>query len=161
MNQTRSIVRAAFWMAAFFAASAAPVHAQAPSQAPVGVSPTHPNGEVSIVIDYEVKQGFEADFEQHFKRLVECARLDPGNITFDVAKVIGAQRRYVSYAIWRSPAALDSHLKRPYAKALFAMFDRALERPITQGGRRMISDLSPATRPAPVRGDLSDRAECR
>ncbi len=131
------------------------------AQAPVGVKPTHPNGEVTIVIDYEVKPGSEGDFEQHFKRLVECARLDPGNIVFDVAKVVGAERRYVSYAIWRSPATLDSHLQRPYAKALFAMFERALERPITQGGRRYISDLSPARRTAPVTGDPSDRAECR
>jgi quinol monooxygenase YgiN len=130
-------------------------------QAPVGVQPTHPNGEVNIVIDYEVKAGFEEDFESHFKRLVECARLDPGKILFDIGKVVGVARRYVSYAIWRSPAALDAHLQRPYAKALFVMFDRALERPITQSGRRFISELPPATRTALVAGDPSDRAECR
>jgi quinol monooxygenase YgiN len=138
----------------------APTHVSSP-QMPVGIQPTHPNGEVSVVIDYEVKAGFEEDFESHFKRLVQCARRDPGNVMFDVGKVIGAERSYVSYAIWRSPSALDAHLQRPYAKALFQMFERALRRPITQGGRRFISDLSPAERLPAAAGDPSDHIDCR
>jgi quinol monooxygenase YgiN len=126
---------------------------QTTSQAPTDIQPTHPNGEVTIVIDYEVRPGFEEDFEQHFTLLVECARLDPGNVMFDVGKVVGMERRYVSYAIW--------HLSRPYAVALFEMFERALERPITEGGRRFLTELSPATRLPPVSGDPADRAECR
>ncbi|MDX2266216.1 MAG: antibiotic biosynthesis monooxygenase family protein [Hyphomicrobiales bacterium] len=132
-----------------------------PASAQMTIEPTHPNGEVSLVVDFEVKPGFEAEFETFFRRSAKCSRLEPGNLAFDVHKVVGADGCYVLYEIWRSAGALKAHFERPYTKALFAMFERALVKPVTEGGLRFISDLAPATRPAPVSGDPSSVAECK
>jgi quinol monooxygenase YgiN len=140
-------------LALTLAASAA--HAQSP------VAATHPNGEVALVVDFEVKTGFEEEFERYFARSTTCSRLEPGNVAFNVHKVVGAPGRYVLYEIWRSPAALESHFQRPYTIALFQMFDRALVRPVSEGGLRYIGELAPARRSAPVAGDPSRLTECQ
>ncbi|CAH2400604.1 putative quinol monooxygenase [Mesorhizobium ventifaucium] len=45
-----------------------------------------PNSEVALVVNFEVKPGAEAEFEQVFHRSVTCSRLEPGNITFNVPR---------------------------------------------------------------------------
>ncbi len=131
-----------------------------PAQAQVEIKPTHPNGEVSFIVDFEVKSGFGEEFETFSRRSALCARLDPGNIAFEIHKVIGAENRYLYYVIWRSPDALRSHLERPYTKALLGMFQRALARPLSES-IRYITDMSPAVRPAPPAGDPFDNPTCR
>ncbi|MBC8049182.1 MAG: antibiotic biosynthesis monooxygenase [Chitinophagales bacterium] len=131
------------------------------AQAEMEIKPTHPNGEVSLVVDFEVKAGYEPEFETLFKRSIKCSRLEPGNVTFDLHKVVGAEGRYVLYEIWRSPEALKSHFERPYTKALFVLFEKALLKPFTAGGLRFIGDLAPAKRLALLTGDPADNPECR
>jgi Antibiotic biosynthesis monooxygenase len=92
---------------------------------------------------------------------VTCSRLEPGNITFNVHKVMGTERSYVLYEIWRNEAAVNSHFARPYTVALFSMFDRNLARPITEGGLRFVQDLDPQPRSAPATTDPTSLAECR
>ncbi|MCB5206806.1 putative quinol monooxygenase [Methylovorus mays] len=122
-----------------------------------------PTGEVALVVNFDVKPGAEAEFEKVFQRSVTCSRLEPGNVTFNVHKVLGAERSYVLYEIWRNKEALDSHFERPYTKALFAMFEQNLARPLTEGagGLNFVADLAPAPRPAPVTTDPTSVAECR
>ncbi len=48
----------------------------------------------------------------------------------------------LSAEIWGNPEGSQSHLERPYTKALFARFDRALPRPVTAGGLRFIGVLA-------------------
>lgn len=130
-----------------------------PAQAQVEVKATHPSGAVSLVVDFEVKPGFEAEFESFFARSIQCARLDPGNAVFNVHKVAGAEGRYVAYNVWRSTDALKAHFQRPYTKALLEMQKRALAKPLTES-LRFISPLDPARLAAPVQGDPSDNPRC-
>lgn len=120
-----------------------------------------PNGEVAIVVNFEVKPGAEAEFEKVFRRSVTCSRLEPGNITFNVHKVFGTRRSYVLYEVWRSVDAVNSHFARPYTVQLFSMFDRDLSRPLSEGGLRFVRDLDPQTRTAPAATDPTSLAECR
>ncbi|NPT38270.1 putative quinol monooxygenase [Paraburkholderia xenovorans] len=122
-----------------------------------------PSGEVALVVNFDVKPGAEAEFENVFQRSVTCSRLEPGNVTFNVHKVLGTERQYALYEVWRNKDALDSHFARPYTKALFAMFDRNLTRPLTEGsgGLHFVADLAPAPRPAPVTTDPASIAQCR
>jgi quinol monooxygenase YgiN len=120
-----------------------------------------PSGEVALVVNFEVKPGAEAEFEQIFRRSVTCSRLELGNITFNVHRVLGSERSYVLYEIWRSEDALNSHLARPYTKALFAMFDRNLARPLSDGGLRFVADLVPQSRTSSAATDPTSLAECR
>lgn len=147
---TRSMLT--FILFALFASSAV---AQEPIRA------THPNGEVALVVDFEVKPGFETEFETAFGRSTRCSRLEPGNVSFNIHRVIDTPGRYVLYEIWRSPEALESHFQQSYTVALFSMFDHALVRPISEGGLRFIGDLDPASRPAPSDTDPAGAAECR
>lgn len=147
------VIAASFLLTA--SAATLPAHAQ------MDIKPTHPNGEVTLVVDFDVKPGFEAEFESFFKKSTKCSRLEPGNIAFDIHKVVNAERRYVLYEVWRSTDALKSHFERPYTKALFAMFDRALTKPVTAGGLRFIGDLAPAQRVAAVTGDPTTDPDCR
>ncbi len=133
----------------------------APAAAQIQVAPTHPNGEVALVVDLEVRPGMAAAFEAAFALSVRCSRLEPGNIVFAIHRVVGAENRYVLYEVWRSTVALESHFARPYTRALFATFDTALARPVTEGGLRFIGDLSPAPRSAPVAGDPAADPACR
>lgn len=142
------------------AALAVAAAAAAPAQAQVVTKATHPNGEVAFVVDFEVKPGFEAEFERLSQRSAHCARLDPGNAVFEVHKVIGAERAYAYHIVWRSPEALQSHLQRPYTKELVAMFGRALARPLSES-IRYIRDLAPPTRPPAAEGDPADDPVCR
>ncbi len=119
------------------------------------------NGEVAIVVNFDVKPGAEAEFEGVFRRSVTCSRLEPGNITFNVHKVLGSERSYVLYEVWRNEAAVNSHFARPYTVALFSMFDRDLVRPITEGGLHFVQDLDPQPRSAPATTDPKSLAECR
>jgi quinol monooxygenase YgiN len=114
--------------------------------------------ETAMVVDFEVKPGAEAEFEKYFLLSARCARLEPGNVAFNIHRVVGQQQRYVLYEVWRSPEALNAHFERPYTKALFAMFDQSLA---GTPADRELRDLSPATRSAPVSGDPADVAECR
>ncbi|MEI9930139.1 MAG: antibiotic biosynthesis monooxygenase family protein [Rhizomicrobium sp.] len=66
-----------------------------------------------MVVDFPVKVGKEAEFERVFHRSVTCSRLEPGNITFNVHRVIDQPRHYVLYEQWRSVDALNSHFARP------------------------------------------------
>lgn len=120
-----------------------------------------PNGEVTLVVNFEVKPGAEAEFEKVFRRSVTCARLEPGNITFNVHKIIGSEHNYVLYEIWRNEAAVKSHFEQPYTKALFAMFDRNLARPLSDGGLQFVQDLQPQARSAPAKTDPKSLPECR
>jgi quinol monooxygenase YgiN len=120
-----------------------------------------PNGEVTLVVNFEVKPGAEAEFEKVFRRSVTCARLEPGNITFNVHKIFGAERSYVLYEIWRNEDAVKSHFARPYTVALFSMFDRNLARPLSEGGLKFVQDLDPQPRTAPATTDPNSLAECR
>lgn len=120
-----------------------------------------PNGEVTLVVDFEVKPGAEAEFERVFRRSVTCSRLEPGNVTFNVHKVLGTERNYVLYEVWRNEAALNSHFARPYTVALFSMFDRNLARPLSEGGLHFVQDLDPQARTAPATTDPTSGAECR
>ncbi len=125
------------------------------------IEATSPNGETTLVVDLEVKPGFETEFEQAFRLSARCSRLEPGNVAFNFHKERDKSGRYVLYEIWRSPAALTAHFDRPYTKALFKMFDRALVKPVTEGGLRFISEIEPANRPAPVTDDPSSVPECK
>jgi len=120
-----------------------------------------PNGEVALVVYFEVKPGAEAEFEEVFRRSVTCSRLEPGNVFFNVHKVFGAERSYVLYEVWRDEAALKSHFERPYTIALFTMFERNLARPLSEGGLKFVQDLHPQTRPAPSDTDPNTCADCR
>jgi quinol monooxygenase YgiN len=112
-------------------------------------------------VDFEVKPAMMQRFEAAFALSVRCSRLEPGNIAFGIHRVVGAENRYVLYEVWRSVAALEAHFARPYTRALFAMFDDALVRPVTEGGLRFIGDLSPPPRPTPVAGDPATDPACR
>jgi quinol monooxygenase YgiN len=120
-----------------------------------------PNGEVALVVNFEVKPSAEAEFEKVFHRSVTCSRLEPGNIVFNVHKILGAERSYVLYEVWRNEAAVNSHFARPYTVALFSMFDHNLARPLSEGGLRFVQDLQPQARTAPANTDPSSIAECR
>ncbi len=120
-----------------------------------------PNGEVALIVNFEVKPGTEAEFEKVFRRSVTCSRLEPGNITFNVHKILGTERNYVLYEVWRNEAAVHSHFARPYTVALFSMFDRNLARPLSEGGLRFVQDLQPEVRKAPAKTEPASVAECR
>jgi len=120
-----------------------------------------PNGEVALIVNFEVKPGTEAEFEKVFRRSVTCSRLEPGNITFNVHKILGTERNYVLYEVWRNEAAVNSHFARPYTVALFSMFDRNLARPLSEGGLRFVQDLQPEVRKAPAKTEPASVAECR
>ncbi len=128
--------------------------------AQVALQPS-PNGEVTLVVNFEVKSGAEAEFEKVFRRSVTCSRLEPGNVTFNVHKILGAERSYVLYEIWRDDIAVKSHFARPYTVALFSMFERNLARPLSEGGLRFVQDLQPQARTAPATTDPTSLAECR
>ncbi|WP_295807194.1 antibiotic biosynthesis monooxygenase family protein [uncultured Nitratireductor sp.] len=117
-----------------------------PAQAQIAIEPTNENGEVVLIVDFEVKEGSETEFEEYFRRSVTCSRSEPGNVAFNIHKVVDQQNDYVLYEIWRDTEALERHFEQPYTKALFEMFDRTLVRPVTEGGLRFISDLDPAPR---------------
>jgi quinol monooxygenase YgiN len=119
-----------------------------------------PNGEVVLIVNFEVKPGAEADFEKAFHRSVTCSRLEPGNVIFNVHKVFGAQRTYIQYEIWRSEDALKSHFGRPYTKALLAMFDRDLAVPLAKSVQ-FVADLDPQPRGAPATTDPASTADCQ
>jgi quinol monooxygenase YgiN len=112
-----------------------------------------PNGEVALIVNFEVKPGAEAEFEEVFRRSVAYSRLEPGNIIFNVHKVLGTERSYVLYEVWRDEEAVNSHFQRPYTVALFSMFDRNLARPLSEGGLRFVQDLDPQPRTAPAETD--------
>jgi quinol monooxygenase YgiN len=132
-----------------------------PAQAQIAIEPTNDNGEVVLVVDFEVKAGFEAEFEEYFRRSVTCSRSEPGNVAFNIHKVVDRPNNYVLYEIWRDTEALESHFEQPYTKALFEMFDRTLVRPVTEGGLRFISDLDPAPRlPVAATSQENVRADC-
>jgi len=120
-----------------------------------------PNGEVALVVNFEVKPGFETEFEEVFRRSVTCSRLEPGNVIFNVHKVFGAERSYVLYEVWRDEAAVKSHFERPYTIALFAMFERNLALPLSEGGLKFVQDLDPQPRSVPATTDPNSCAECR
>ncbi|MDX2266217.1 MAG: antibiotic biosynthesis monooxygenase family protein [Hyphomicrobiales bacterium] len=124
---------------------------------------THPNGETALVVEFDVKPGSEADFEDALRRLAVCAQRDPGAIVFNAHKVRGQPGRYTLYEIWRSPEALMAHWRRPYVKNLLKTADIALAKPAAEGGimRRFISELAPAARTPPVPGDPADDPDCR
>ncbi|WP_416414354.1 putative quinol monooxygenase [Pantoea sp. App145] len=110
-----------------------------------------PNGEVAIVVNLEVKVGAEAEFEEVFQRSVTYSRLEPGNIIFNIHKVIGTERSYVLYEVWRNEAAVHSHFAQPYTVDLFSMFDRNLVHPLSEGGLNFVQDLHPQARMAPAK----------
>lgn len=118
-----------------------------------------PNGEVTLVVNFDVKPGAEAEFEQVFRRSVTCSRQEPGNILFNVHKVLGTERSYVLYEIWRDEAAVNFHFAQPYTVALFSMFERNLARPLSESGLHFLQDLDPQPRPAPAKaGPVSVKA---
>lgn len=119
-----------------------------------------PNGEIALVVNFEVNPGAEAEFEEVFRRSVTCSRLEPGNIIFNVHKILGAERSYVLYEVWRSEEAVKSHFAQPYTIALFSMFDRNLARPLSEGGLRFVQDLDPQPRTPPAATDPADCPEC-
>jgi quinol monooxygenase YgiN len=133
----------------------------AQANAQMKIEATSPNGETTLVVDFEVKPGSEAEFEKAFRLSARCSRLEPGNVVFNFHKVRDQSGRYVLYEIWRSPEALKSHFERPYTKALFKMFETALVKPVTEGGLRFIGEIEPDKRAAPVAGDPSTVAECK
>ncbi|UFP93680.1 putative quinol monooxygenase [Gloeobacter morelensis] len=139
------------------AAAGSPAVAQEKAQA------TSPNGETALLVEFDVKPGSEAEFEQALAILTRCAKLDPGAIVFNAHKVRDQAGRYTLYEIWRSPEALMSHWRRPYVKNLLKTAERTLAKPIANGGivRRFISEIEPAKRSAPVTGDPSSVTECR
>lgn len=145
---------------AFVAATALALSQSALAEINIKAGPT---GEVALVVNFDVKKGAEAEFESVFRRSVTCSRKESGNITFNVVKVLGAERSYVLYEVWRSKDALNSHFERPYTKKLFAMFERNLTRPLTEGagGLHFVADLAPSPRSAPATTEPSDLPECR
>lgn len=148
-------------MAALSAALAAGAVLAAPAaKAQIALQPS-PNGEVALVVDFEVKPGGEAEFERAFRRSVTCSRLEPGNIAFTIHKVLGDERRYVLYEVWRNEAALNSHFAQPYTIALFSTFERTLARPLSEGGLSFVQDLDPQQRAAPAVTDPASHVECR
>ncbi|MBG0511624.1 antibiotic biosynthesis monooxygenase [Agrobacterium sp. MOPV5] len=130
------------------------------ANAQVALQPS-PNGEVTLVVNFEVKPGAEAEFEQVFRRSVTCSRLEPGNVTFNVHKIFGSERSYVLYEIWRNEDAVKFHFAQPYTVALFSMFDRNLTKPLSEGGLRFVQDLDPLPRSAPATTNPASLAECR
>lgn len=140
-------------------AAGAPLSLMA-ENAKIALQPSQ-NGEVALVVNFEVKPGAELEFERVFRRSVTCSRLEPGNIAFNVHKILGSDRSYVLYEVWRNEAAVNSHFARPYTVALFSMFDRNLVHPITEGGLRFVQDLAPQTRSAPATTDPASLSECR
>lgn len=132
--------------------------APAPAQNPIEPSP---NGEVSVLIEFQVKSGKEDEFEKVFRQTVVCARLEPGNIIYNFHKVIGEPLHYVLYEQWLSVDAVEKHLARNYMKPLFAALDRDLDNPTTDRKRHFLSDMQAATRKEPANTDPSSVAGCR
>ncbi|MGC3991655.1 MAG: putative quinol monooxygenase [Chthoniobacteraceae bacterium] len=133
------------------AAAAAACFSTQSAKAEIPLQPAA-NGEVTLVVDFDVKPAAEAEFEAYFRRSVTGARQEPGNILFNVHKVIGSEHSYVLYEIWRNKDAVKFHFAQPYTVELFKMFDRDLTHPLEL---HFLQDLDPQPRstPATVNGE--------
>jgi quinol monooxygenase YgiN len=116
------------------------------------------DGDVAMIFNLSVKPDAQIEFEQTFRTTAHCARLEQGNVAYDMYKVRDQERQYVFYEVWRSPQALSSHMQQPYTKTLMSVLDRTLERPAKES-LRFINDLSPA--PRPDRAGAEAPPECR
>jgi len=118
-----------------------------------------PNGEVIAVANLEVRPDAEADFEKLSQISIKCARLEPGNVSFTITKVLGASTpTYVMYEVWRDKAALQNHFVQPYTQALFDSFNRVLSAPPSI---KFVSELTPQSRTKPAKTDPKSLVECR
>lgn len=120
-----------------------------------------PNGEITVLANLEVKPGAEEDFEKAMRLSARCSRLEPGNVTFEIYKILdGNKATYSIHEVWRTKAFMVSHVGRPYAQAVFAAWGRDLAKPPTDG-MKFAADLEPAHRSKPAKTDPKSVAECR
>lgn len=118
-----------------------------------------PNGEVTVIATLDVKPGSEANFEKASQLSIKCTRLEPGNVSFTIHKVLGENSlSYVMYEIWRNKAALQSHFAQPYTQALFGEFKRDLSAPPAM---KFIVDLAPRSRSKQAKTDPKSWTDCR
>jgi quinol monooxygenase YgiN len=118
-----------------------------------------PNGEVAAIATIEVKPGSEGAFEKAALLSIKCSRLEPGNASFTIEKILDAgNTTYIMAEVWRNKAALQSHFYQPYTQALFGTFKQTAAAPPSI---KFAAELTPAHRSAPVKTDPKKVADCR
>lgn len=76
---------------------------------------------------FKFKEGYSERLLKQFEEHITNARLEDGNILFDLYAVEGVEDTFVVYEKWRNKSALwDIHFNQPYAKETGALLQEAL-----------------------------------
>jgi quinol monooxygenase YgiN len=95
---------------------------------------------ICLAVTYEIRLGNEEEAAEHFRRLAEASREEPGCMEFAVHRVIAEPRTFFLYERYVDAAAFDAHRQTPH-------FDRHVLR-----GVRPIADSRVALVGEPLDG---------
>lgn len=88
-----------------------------------------------MIINYshlEVKPGHEEEFLEACKPVLQAARANEGNISYNLMKVFGEENLYKVVGFWRDAEVYDAHLASDYITEYVEKSVNFLSAPITK-----------------------------
>jgi|SRR5690348_4414585 quinol monooxygenase YgiN len=74
---------------------------------------------ICLAATYVIKPGHETEAIEHFRKLTELTRAEPGNLFYQVHRSIENPRRFFTYEQYVDQAALEAHRSSPH----FVLYD--------------------------------------
>jgi quinol monooxygenase YgiN len=128
---------AALLIAGAWASAQAPGGGAAPNPGPAARGPVFPRDATTFVVQFKVKPGKNAAFEQVFRDMEMKVRdNEPGNLSYDLYSA-GQPQTYVVVERYKDPAAVAAHRKD--AGGLMAGLRDLLDGPVTFQGLKLVS----------------------
>lgn len=84
---------------------------------------------ITVVAQFEIRDGAEADFEAAIDEFVPHCLADPGLIRFRVHRDADDPRRFLFYEDWEDRAAFDASMSAPWRGPYLAATRHLWERP--------------------------------
>ncbi len=108
ISRSALLINASALLGAFTLAASAPLPVLAASKD----AAAHKSG-ITVIATLKAKPGQEAALHDLFLGLVEHARAEPTNVSYDLVVSVDDPATFVSIECWQSADALAAHLKTP------------------------------------------------
>ncbi|MCA9689631.1 MAG: putative quinol monooxygenase [Nannocystaceae bacterium] len=85
---------------------------------------------VHVLVDLQIKPGTTARALEIFAQAAAPTRAEPGCVRYELCQSQDDERRFVLVEEWRSQAALDEHLTKPYIRTMGAALPEVVAAPL-------------------------------
>lgn len=98
---------------------------------------------MTVMLFVDAKAGTGAEFKRRYHAAMPQIRGEAGVVTYQLTQVQGTDDKFITYEKFRSPQALQDHLKLPFLAPILDFLHTSIINPPFEQGLHKLTELAP------------------